>query len=68
MNPRYRKFIQGVIHNESNLDAEDGDDEDYVKALSSVILDQALIQEGVMPSDPAAFAAELTKLLSECSK
>lgn len=44
---------------------EKSDDEDYVKALSSVILDQALIQEGVMPSDPAAFAAELTKLLSE---
>ena len=30
LNPRYRKFIQGVIHNESYLDAEDGDDEDYV--------------------------------------
>ena len=44
---------------------EKSDDEDYVKALSSVILDQALIQEGVMPSDPAAFAVELTKLLSE---
>ena len=44
---------------------EKSDDEDYVKALSSVILDQALIQEGAMPSDPAAFAAELTKLLSE---
>ena len=43
---------------------EKSDDEDYVKALSSVILDQALIQEGVMPSDPAAFAVELTKLLS----
>ena len=43
---------------------ENSSDEDYVKALSSVILDQALLQEGVMPSDPAAFAANLTKLLS----
>ncbi len=39
-------------------------DEDLVKALCSVILDQALIQEGVMPPDPAAFAANLTRLLS----
>ena len=43
---------------------ESSDDEDYVSAASSVILDQALLQEGVMPSDPAAFARNLTKLLS----
>ena len=43
---------------------EASDDEDFVAAMSSVILDQALLQEGVMPSDPAAFAANLTKLLS----
>ena len=44
---------------------EKSDDEDFIAALSAVILDQALIQEGVMPSDPASFAAALTKLLSE---
>ena len=43
---------------------ERSEDEEYIRDLSSVILDQALIQEGVMPSDPAAFAASLTKLLS----
>ena len=43
---------------------ENSDDEDYIAALSSVLLDQAMLQEGVMPSDPAAFAAALTKLLS----
>lgn len=39
-------------------------DDSYVARLSSVILDQALLQEGVMPSDPAAFARNLTELLS----
>ena len=39
-------------------------DDRYVARLSSVILDQALLQEGVMPSDPAAFAKNLTELLS----
>ena len=43
---------------------EKSDDEDFIKALSGVVLDQALLQEGVMPSDPAGFAAALTKLLS----
>ena len=43
---------------------ESSDDEDYVSAASLVILDHALLQEGVMPSDPAAFARNLTKLLS----
>lgn len=43
---------------------ESSDDEDYVSAASLVILDQALLQEGVMPSDSAAFARNLTKLLS----
>ena len=43
---------------------ESSDDDDYVSAASLVILDQALLQEGVMPSDPAAFARNLTKLLS----
>ena len=39
-------------------------DDSYVARLSSVILDQALLQEGVMPSDPAAFAKNLTEFLS----
>ena len=43
---------------------EESADDSYVARLSSVILDQALLQEGVMPSDPAAFAKNLTELLS----
>ena len=43
---------------------EGSTDDSYVARLSSVILDQALLQEGVMPSDPAAFAKNLTELLS----
>ena len=42
---------------------EKSEDESFVSALSSVVLDQALIQEGVMPSDPAAFAANLSDIL-----
>lgn len=42
---------------------ESGDDE-FVKALSSVILDQALLAEGVMPSDSADFVRNLTRILS----
>lgn len=41
---------------------ESGDDE-YVSLASSVLLDQALLQEGLMPSDPVAFAKNLTRLL-----
>ena len=44
---------------------EASEDEAYVAALSFVILGQALLQEGVMPSDPAAFAKSLTELLSK---
>ena len=43
---------------------EESEDEAYVASLSSVVLGQALLQEGVMPSDPAAFAKSLTELLS----
>lgn len=43
---------------------ESTDDSEYVKDLSLVLLDQALLQEGLMPSDPAGFAKTLSKLLS----
>ncbi len=43
---------------------ESASDEENVKDLSLVLLDQALLQEGLMPSDPHAFAKTLTKLLS----
>lgn len=42
---------------------ESADDEN-AKDLSLVLLDQALLQEGLMPTDPAGFAKTLTKLLS----
>lgn len=44
---------------------EGSDDEALNKDLSIVLLDQALLQEGLMPADPAEFAKTLTKLLSK---
>lgn len=43
---------------------EDSTDDEMIKDLSVVLLDQALLAEGLMPSEPAAFAKTLTKLLS----
>lgn len=43
---------------------EGSSDDDFVKALSSVILDQALLAEGVMPSDSSDFVRNLTRILS----
>ncbi|MDX9809437.1 MAG: molecular chaperone HtpG [Sphaerochaetaceae bacterium] len=40
------------------------DDENYIAELSNVLLDQALISEGVMPKDPADFVKRLNSLLS----
>ena len=48
LNPRYRKFIQGVIHNESNLDAEDGDDEDYVPDPSDEVREKVCHSSAVL--------------------
>lgn len=44
----YRKFIQGVIHNESNLDAEDGDDEDYVPDPSDEVREKVCHSSAVL--------------------
>ncbi len=43
---------------------EKSDDNDFVTRLSSVLLDQALIAEGVMPKDPVAFSKNLALLLA----
>jgi molecular chaperone HtpG len=43
---------------------ENSDDEQYIEQLSSVLLDQALLAEGVMPKDPVGFAKRLHALLS----
>ena len=40
------------------------DDENYIAELSNVLLDQALISEGVMPKGPADFVKRLNSLLS----
>jgi molecular chaperone HtpG len=42
----------------------DSDDEAYVSDLSQVLLDQALINEGVMLKNPAEFVKRLNTLLS----
>lgn len=38
-------------------------DEEMAKILSSVLLGQALLQEGLMPGDPAEFAKNLSKVI-----
>ena len=38
-------------------------DDDFVSLASSVLLEQALLSEGVMPKDPAGFAKRLHSLL-----
>ena len=43
---------------------EGSDDEAFVKAMSAVILDQALLAEGVMPPDSSSFVKNLTSILS----
>ncbi len=43
---------------------EGSSDEAYIEQLSSVLLDQALLAEGVMPKDPIAFTKKLHSLLS----
>lgn len=47
------------------LKIESLNDDDKVRIYSEVLLDQALLQEGLMPQDPAQFAKNLSKLLSE---
>ncbi|MDT4763007.1 molecular chaperone HtpG [Sphaerochaeta sp. PS] len=43
---------------------EESEDDAYVADLCSVLLDQALLAEGVMPKDPVAFTKKLHSLLS----
>lgn len=41
------------------------EDENTIKLYSEYLLDQALLQEGLMPSDPTEFAMALSELLSK---
>ncbi len=41
------------------------DDDEYLEEMCSVLLDQALLAEGVMPKDPVAFTKKLHSLLSK---
>ncbi len=43
---------------------EASDDDEYISDLCAVLLDQALLAEGVMPKDPVAFTKKLHSLLS----
>ena len=43
---------------------EEESDEEMVRKLSTVVLGNALLQEGLMPEDPVAFSAMLSSLLS----
>jgi molecular chaperone HtpG len=42
----------------------ESDDADYVNDMAQVVLDQALLNEGVMLKNPAEFVKRLTTLLS----
>jgi molecular chaperone HtpG len=44
---------------------ENSDDDSYIEELCSVLLDQALLAEGVMPKDPVSFTKKLHSLLSK---
>ena len=44
---------------------EASEDKEYVEELCSVLLDQALLAEGVMPKDPVSFTKKLHSLLSK---
>ncbi|MPM35197.1 Chaperone protein HtpG [bioreactor metagenome] len=44
---------------------EAAEDKEYLEEMCSVLLDQALLAEGVMPKDPVAFAKKLHSLLSK---
>lgn len=44
---------------------EASEDKEYLEEMCSVLLDQALLAEGVMPKDPVAFAKKLHSLLSK---
>jgi molecular chaperone HtpG len=41
------------------------DDKEYLDNLCSVLLDQALLAEGVMPKDPVSFTKKLHRLLAD---
>ncbi|MGX8686099.1 MAG: molecular chaperone HtpG, partial [Spirochaetales bacterium] len=43
----------------------DSSDDSFVSDASSILLDQALIAEGVLPEDPADFAAKLHRILAQ---
>lgn len=43
----------------------DSEDENTIKLYSEYLLDQALLQEGLMPSNPTEFAMALSELLSK---
>ena len=44
---------------------EDSQDDEFVKKLSSIVLSSAMLQEGIMPENPAAFARDISELLSK---
>ncbi|MFA7670947.1 MAG: molecular chaperone HtpG, partial [Sphaerochaetaceae bacterium] len=55
---------------EINLDSPivkkiaDSDDKEYIDDLASILLDQALLNEGVMLKNPSDFVKRLNSLLS----
>jgi molecular chaperone HtpG len=44
---------------------EASDNDEYLEEMCSVLLDQALLAEGVMPKDPVSFTKKLHSLLSK---
>lgn len=44
---------------------EESSDDEYVKILSSIVLSSAMLQEGILPSDPVAYTKAISELLSK---
>lgn len=44
---------------------EESSDDEYVKTLSSIVLSSAMLQEGILPSDPVAYTKAISELLSK---
>jgi molecular chaperone HtpG len=62
--PESTPILEVNLDNPMVLKIDSSDDEAYISDLSQVLLDQALINEGVMLKNPADFVKRLNSLLS----
>ena len=63
--PEIKPILEINAENPIVKKANEESDEEVVKLYGEYLLDQALLQEGLMPSDPTAFAKALAVLLAK---